>query len=378
MLRWLLYWIAFALVFVGGTYYYDCNIKQVCAAPVAARTADVAPSALPLSFLRDQAQPYTSAEFARFKADILRKGRPDQALEITGLAFSDERNDPNFSLQALRAQEVANLFVDDLIEERVKVSNRLVPRTLAPEPDIRFAAAEFNWVALIAPMAIVSNTQPLVFDEKSSAAIVGVGFPEMKASLNTGLTGQILEITGQWYDGETESIGLARAQAVQDLLRDLIAPERTLMIAQKAGTAPPAPFAAAMFRWTGEMLPVPAQNSAIAPSVSGPLEVYFDSNSAKAELGPEKLAEIAAFVRAANGKQIIVYGHTDSSGQAGKNAPLGKRRAQALVALLRKAGFSGDIEAQSRGADDPKADNLSTDGKRLNRRAQAVFAPFGG
>jgi outer membrane protein OmpA-like peptidoglycan-associated protein len=371
MIRWLLYWIAFALVFVGGTYYYDCNIKQVCAAPEATVATPVASQiALPLSFLRDQEKPYTSAEFAQFKADILRQGRPDQALEITGLAFSDERNNTNFSLEALRAQEVANLFVDDLVEERVKVNNRRVARDVVPAADIKFVAAEFNWVALIAPMAITSPPPPLVFDYNASAAIVGPGFPAMKAALNTGAADQILEITGRWYDGETESIGLARAKSVQVLLSDLVTPERTVLIAQKAGAAPAAPFEAAMFRWTGDVV---AQAPTSGPPNMGTLEVYFDSNSATPNSDAEKIAEIAAFVLSANGRKIMVYGHTDSSGQSGKNAPLGKKRADALGSLLRQAGFTGEIQAQSRSADDPKSDNLSVDGKRLNRRAQAVF-----
>jgi hypothetical protein len=318
--------------------------------------------------LPQSAEPYKSAEFPGYKGALLAQGAPSDALEITGLYYSDEPAASMLDLGTLRAQATAREFADDLVPERIKISSRKLERPAPLGADGKFVATDFQWVALIAPMSVAPNA-PLVFNPNSSEPITGPEFAAMKAALGKGMPTQQLSIVGQWFEGESEALGLARAKAVQALLADVIAPERTVLSAAFAGAAPTAPFAAAMFQWLDT---APADSvPSVKPVEVASLDVYFASNSATVVLEADTQAQIDAFVAAAAGKSAVVIGHTDSTGVAGKNTPLGQRRAQALVELLRKAGFTGALRPDTRSDAQPKGDNATEAGKKLNRRAEA-------
>jgi hypothetical protein len=220
MSKWTLYWLAFVLVFAGGSYHYDCNIKRVCRAPTAIKLAMP-----PLSFRLSAAETLTTEAFPEFKAAVLARGKPGDVLAITGLAFADEPQAPagQVDLSLLRAQNAARLFANDLVPERIQVNTRRVTANVDPNA-AQFEAVEFNWVALIAPLASLEMrvAPPLAFEANSDLAILSDSFPAMVQALNTGAEDQQLEITGLWFDGEREALGLARAAAARASLAPVI------------------------------------------------------------------------------------------------------------------------------------------------------------
>ncbi len=69
--------------------------------------------------------------------------------------------------------------------------------------------------------------------------------------------------------------------------------------------------------------------------------------------------------------KVEVAGHTDSRGDAGDNADLSRRRAQAVVAHLVRYGIDpGRLSARGYGEAEPVADNRYADGRARNRRVE--------
>jgi len=68
---------------------------------------------------------------------------------------------------------------------------------------------------------------------------------------------------------------------------------------------------------------------------------------------------------------ILVMGHTDSTGPAGYNQSLSERRAGSVSAALQGNGVdTGRIQARGYGEDSPVADNGSIAGRQENRRVE--------
>jgi OOP family OmpA-OmpF porin len=70
---------------------------------------------------------------------------------------------------------------------------------------------------------------------------------------------------------------------------------------------------------------------------------------------------------------VTVVGHTDSRGPDAYNAALSRRRAQAVVGVLRATAMS-DIRFVARGAGEkhPVASNRRAEGRRRNRRVEIL------
>lgn len=67
---------------------------------------------------------------------------------------------------------------------------------------------------------------------------------------------------------------------------------------------------------------------------------------------------------------VTVFGHTDNTGSAEINMKYGQKRAEALKAYMVKLGApAANINCQSRGQNEPVADNGTEEGRALNRRA---------
>jgi outer membrane protein OmpA-like peptidoglycan-associated protein len=379
-MRWLLYGLACLLTFVGGTYYYDCRIKQVCGNS----TVHHIPLP-PLHFGWNDAAAGVESEFAAFKKNVLANGREGDALTITGLYYESEKNASSggVDLGTLRARAAARLFANDLDPERIQTSSRLLAGD-APVGDstnkekARFAAVEFNWSALIATHTIPTVAPPVVFAADSSEAIVGEGFDAMQAALNTGAPNQMLEITGLWFEGETEALGLQRAKAAAKLFAGWLPENNAMFLARFSGANSAELREALLFRWMDAAVGIEATaNVAIEPNslkANASIEVYFHSNGDTILEDANWRAALLVFVEQARGKKVTVRGHTDSSGRAAKNNALGLRRAKALRETLIAAGVSAaDISVESLSAIQPKSDNDSASGKALNRRAQATI-----
>ena len=71
---------------------------------------------------------------------------------------------------------------------------------------------------------------------------------------------------------------------------------------------------------------------------------------------------------------ILVVGHTDSTGTASHNMDLSIRRAGAVKSYLVAAGVGGSrLNTQGKGETEPIADNKTADGRAQNRRVEIVI-----
>lgn len=74
---------------------------------------------------------------------------------------------------------------------------------------------------------------------------------------------------------------------------------------------------------------------------------------------------------------IDIIGHTDNIGAASFNQELSARRAESVAIILRDGGVSpGRHRAFGRGEDEPKASNLSEEGRAANRRVEIIIRPI--
>lgn len=106
-------------------------------------------------------------------------------------------------------------------------------------------------------------------------------------------------------------------------------------------------------------------------------DLVFASGSSALEAGDyPSLAALAEWLAADPARRVALVGHTDVSGGLEANIALSKKRAQAVrQALLQMPGVQGaQVTAEGVGPLAPRATNLTEDGRRKNRRVEAVMA----
>ena len=106
--------------------------------------------------------------------------------------------------------------------------------------------------------------------------------------------------------------------------------------------------------------------------------VDFASGSAALEPGPvAELDALADYLAQNADRRLLFVGHTDAVGSLAANQALSRRRAEAAADYLRQAGADpARIAAEGAGYLAPIASNLSEEGRRANRRVEAVLLPF--
>lgn len=101
--------------------------------------------------------------------------------------------------------------------------------------------------------------------------------------------------------------------------------------------------------------------------------VYFQSAGTKAsfdEKTDDAIHAICTAMKADENLIVTVYGHTDNTGTKKANVKYGQKRAEALKNYMIKLGAPGkNIKCESKGQDEPIADNSTEEGRALNRRA---------
>lgn len=102
------------------------------------------------------------------------------------------------------------------------------------------------------------------------------------------------------------------------------------------------------------------------------LRVNFESNSyAISEQLIDDLKEFAEFLQKNTGYQVIIYGHTDSTGNEAANKILSQNRANTVKEALIRYGIK-DMRLTSigKGSKEPIADNSTKEGRSENRRIE--------
>ena len=101
--------------------------------------------------------------------------------------------------------------------------------------------------------------------------------------------------------------------------------------------------------------------------------VFFDSG--KATLRSESFTELNRLVKIIKQYprlKIEISGHTDSRGSATFNQKLSQKRAQSVVDYIVERGVNlAQIVAKGYGEIEPRADNVTAEGRQLNRRVEA-------
>lgn len=101
----------------------------------------------------------------------------------------------------------------------------------------------------------------------------------------------------------------------------------------------------------------------------------FDSSDLLPE-GRENLRNLAENLNANPETEVLIVGHTDSTGSDDYNLGLSMRRADAAAGILSSYGVErGRIRTEGRGEREPIASNDTEEGQQLNRRVEvAIFA----
>lgn len=103
--------------------------------------------------------------------------------------------------------------------------------------------------------------------------------------------------------------------------------------------------------------------------------VYFESEKYSVEgKSRESLMSLANIFKEYPDTDILVEGHTDSTGSAAYNLTLSKNRAQAVTNFLVNQGISkGRIDTKWYGEDQAKYDNSTLEGRSKNRRVELAI-----
>jgi outer membrane protein OmpA-like peptidoglycan-associated protein len=90
------------------------------------------------------------------------------------------------------------------------------------------------------------------------------------------------------------------------------------------------------------------------------------------------MTELADRLRERAVGEVVVTGHTDSTGPDADNLRLSQARAQSVLAVLRTRG-GADVQLTARGVGEqqPVADNASPDGQAQNRRVTVTCSVAG-
>ncbi len=112
----------------------------------------------------------------------------------------------------------------------------------------------------------------------------------------------------------------------------------------------------------------------IEEDVTVALQINFANNSDTIASGHDQLQKVADFMREFPVAEVVIEGHTDSSGAASYNQQLSQRRAEAVATELTSAyGIDASrVAAVGYGETRPIASNDTPEGRAENRRVTAV------
>ncbi|QPM91582.1 OmpA family protein [Pseudooceanicola algae] len=111
--------------------------------------------------------------------------------------------------------------------------------------------------------------------------------------------------------------------------------------------------------------------------VTMPQDILFATDSAT--LRSDLTADLRTVAQSLNeypNTRVQVIGHTDNTGDANYNLSLSQRRAASVSNTLISYGVSSSrLQPIGRGEDQPRADNLTAEGRAQNRRVDIVILP---
>lgn len=89
------------------------------------------------------------------------------------------------------------------------------------------------------------------------------------------------------------------------------------------------------------------------------------------------LSKVAQALKSDGASRVSVVGHSDSDGSEELNRKLSMERAQAVASVLRLGGIERHrMHLQAMADMQPRADNSSYTGRKLNRRVEIILTPY--
>ena len=187
----------------------------------------------------------------------------------------------------------------------------------------------------------------------------------------------ILQIRGHYYDGEEapegfNNMGLARATAIKELLKDKLSEDRIDISSRKKrkskrDTSANQTFAGFNYSWKAPL--VKEETTIIA--LDDEVTIYFPFNSSVRDTNPkvdQYLSQLADRLKQSEEK-ISIVGHTDNVGEEIDNQNLGMQRAKSIQDALVQRGISiNRISIDSKGELQPATSNDTEEGRHRNRR----------
>lgn len=199
-----------------------------------------------------------------------------------------------------------------------------------------------------------------------------------------------------------EQLRLAREKAIADSIAVAEAEAARLAAEKAAADALAAAEAERLARLSAEEQARLAREKAIADSIAAAeaerarlvqeaierfnalktkgesITVHFDTGGDKLKFNDGEqimMDEVCMVLSERHDIRIRITGHTDNTGNAEQNLKVwGKKRAEALKAYMVGRGVNADqIECESRGQEEPVADNSTREGRAQNRRANIKF-----
>ena len=208
-------------------------------------------------------------------------------------------------------------------------------------------------ILLVAALALAGCAQPMTKTQKGAAIGTGVG-----AAAGAGL--------GQAIGRDTKStlIGAGIGAVVGGLAGGGIGRymdnQEATMRQQLAGVE------GASIQRNADLLAVTFKS-----------DVLFDTGSANLKAGSyDEMNRVAQVLNQYPQTNIMIAGHTDSTGSEVTNQQLSERRAQAVKNALSGTGVNpGRMSSIGYGESKPIADNNTDYGRQLNRRVEITIAP---
>lgn len=109
--------------------------------------------------------------------------------------------------------------------------------------------------------------------------------------------------------------------------------------------------------------------------ITFPSGILFDvdSDDLRGE-AKENLNKFARVLKKYDDTEVMIQGHTDSTGSTRHNQKLSERRAEAVEDYVKSLGVSGGrLDASGLGEGNPVSDNGSSDGRQANRRVEVAI-----
>ena len=199
-----------------------------------------------------------------------------------------------------------------------------------------------------------------------------------------------VDITGYYKSKEVNNsafpnLGLARSNSVKNYLVSRGIPSKQIDTTGKLNDTIEADATNTLFGpLTFNVLNIDANDTSAIDALKTacdaikrePLIFHFKTGQASINLTAKQRQKIADISHCIDklGVKVVLVGHTDSAGDAGRNLVLGQQRADFAKNYLIKNGIlESNIISTSKGEQEPVADNNTPEGKAENRRTEVTI-----